>query len=48
MANICEKVISIVAENLNLMRRSSHIQSYLIGVEYQNWRRTLDAYLPVI
>ena len=27
------------------MSGSSHIQSVLIGVEYQNCRRTLDAYL---
>ena len=24
---------------------SSHIRSFLIGVEYQNWRPTLDVYL---
>ena len=27
------------------MSGSSHIQSVLIGVEYQNYRRTLDIYL---
>ena len=27
------------------MRGSSHIQSVLNGVEYQNWCRTLDVYL---
>ena len=26
---------------------SSHIRSFLIGVEYQNWRRTLDVYLRI-
>ena len=29
----------------SLMRGSSHIQSVLIGVEYQNCPRTLDVYL---
>ena len=27
------------------MNGSSHIQNDLIGVEYRNWRRTLDVYL---
>ena len=27
------------------MSGSSHIQSVLIGVEYRNWRLTLDVYL---
>ena len=27
------------------MRGSSHIRSVLIGVEYRNFRRTLDVYL---
>ena len=27
------------------MSGSSHIRSVLIGVEYQNWGRTLDVYL---
>ena len=34
-----------VFQDLHLMWGSCHIRNVLIGVEYQNWRQTLDAYL---
>ena len=30
----------------SIMSGSSHIQSVLIGIEYQNYRQTLNVYLP--
>ena len=36
----------LISESFSLLRGSSHIRNVLIGIEYQNCRRTLDVFSP--